>query len=124
MIKIKPTTVDEYIYAAPVNAQEHLHEMRAILKKVAPNAKEVIKWGAPVYEEKRILFSFAAFKDHLNFFSTHSALEHFRNELKEYKTGKDTIQFPYNKPLPKELIAKIAAYRAMDVRENDAHWMS
>lgn len=54
---------------------------------------------------------------------TGPAMEPFKEELTEYKTGKDTIQFPYNKPLPKELIRKIAAYRAMDVRENDAKWM-
>jgi uncharacterized protein YdhG (YjbR/CyaY superfamily) len=47
----------------------------------------------------------------------------FENELTEYVTGKDTIQFPYNKPLDKSLIQKIAAYRVKDVRENDARWM-
>jgi uncharacterized protein YdhG (YjbR/CyaY superfamily) len=54
---------------------------------------------------------------------TGPAMEPFKDELAAYKTGKDTIQFPYDKPLPKSLIRKIAAYRAMDVRENDAKWM-
>ena len=123
MAKNKPTTVDEYINAAPKEAQEKLHELRAILKEVAPDATETLKWGQPVFEEKRILFSFAAYKAHLNFMPTGPALEPFKEELATYKTGKDTIQFPYNKSLPKELIRKIAAYRAMEVRENDAKWM-
>jgi len=119
----KPTTIDEYINAAPEQAREKLHEIRAILKEVASGAKEAIKWGSPVFEEKRILFAFSAFKSHLNFMPTHSTLEHFKKELAEYTTGKDTIQFPYDKPLPKELIKQIAEYRARDVRENDARWM-
>ncbi len=123
MAKLKPTTVTEYIKDKPKEAQEKLRELRAILKEVAPKAKEALKWGSPVFEEDRILFAYTAFKSHINFMPTHSSLEPFKKELAEYKTGKDTIQFPYDKPLPKALIKKIAAYRARDVRENDAKWM-
>lgn len=123
MEKPKPTTVDEYIAAAPPAAQEKLQEIRAILKEVAPKATEAIKWGQPVLEEKRILFAFSAFKTHLNFMPTGQTLDHFKEELKDYKTGKDTIQFPYDKPLPKALIKKIAKHRVKDVKENDAKWM-
>ena len=123
MAKTKATTVTEYINAAPKEAREKLEEIRAILKKVAPNATETLKWGTPVFEEKRILFAYAAFKSHLNFMPTHSSITPFKEELAAYTTGKDTIQFRYEKPLPKMLIRKIAAYRARDVRENDARWM-
>jgi uncharacterized protein YdhG (YjbR/CyaY superfamily) len=119
----KPTTVSAYISAAPPQAQEKLRELRAILKQVAPDAKESLKWGSPVFEEKRILFAYAAFKKHINFMPTGSSLEPFKEELKGYNTGKGTIQLPYEKPLPKTLIKKIAVHRARDVRENDAHWM-
>src|SRR5688572_32677243 len=110
MQKTKPATVDEYIKAAPKEAQEKLREIRQILKKVAPNATEALKWGSPVFEEKRILFAYAAFKSHMNFMPTPSSLEPFKEELANYKTGKGTIQFPYDKPLPKTLIQKIAAH--------------
>lgn len=123
MEKLKPQNVDEYILAAPVHARERLNEIRSVLKRVAPRAAELIKWGVPVYEEKRILFSFSAHKSHLNFMPTRSALQPFLDELGDYKTGKDTIQFLYNKPLPVELIEKIALNRYRDVLENDAKWM-
>jgi uncharacterized protein YdhG (YjbR/CyaY superfamily) len=119
----KPTTVDEYIKVAPEEAQEKLREIRAILKKVAPKATEKLKWGSPVFEEGRILFSYSAHKTHLNFSPTGPAMEPFEAELAKFKTGKDTIQFLYDKPLPKGLIRKIAAFRAKQVRENDARWM-
>ncbi|HEX2393983.1 MAG TPA: DUF1801 domain-containing protein [Bacteroidales bacterium] len=123
MQKNKPATVDEYIDSAPELAQAKLREIRSILKEVAPKAKEQIKWGYPVYEEKRILFSFSAFKTHINFMPTGPSMEPFMEELKDFKTGKDTIQFPYNKPLPRALIKKIASFRLKDVKENDAKWM-
>lgn len=123
MAPVKPKSVDEYIAAAPPEVQKKLAEIRAILKKVAPNAREEMKWGSPVFEENRILFAYTAFKSHLNFMPTRRTLDFFRNELKEYVTGKDTIRFPYDKPLPKGLIRKIAIHRARDVRENDARWM-
>jgi uncharacterized protein YdhG (YjbR/CyaY superfamily) len=123
MSKTRPTTVTEYINLAPADAKKKLRELRAILKKVAPKAKESIKWGSPVFEENRILFAYSAFKSHLNFMPTRSSLLAFKKELEDFVTGKDTIQFPYDRPLPKTLIRKIAMHRAKDVRENDAKWM-
>ena len=123
MQKSKSATITEYINSAPPEAREKLKELRAILQEVAPEAKESIKWGSPVFEENRILFAFAAFKSHLNFMPTPSALEPFKEQLAKYNTGKGSIQFPYDKPLPRALIRKIAEFRARDVRENDARWM-
>src|SRR4030067_1439943 len=123
MTKAKPTTVDEYISAAPKEAQPKLRELRALLKKIAPKATERLKWGSPVFEEKRILFAFTAFKSHINFMPTGPAMTPFEKELADFTTGKDTIQFPDDKPLPKALIRKIAAFRLKEVREKDARWM-
>ncbi|HYF05372.1 MAG TPA: DUF1801 domain-containing protein [Patescibacteria group bacterium] len=121
--KTRPTTVTAYINTAPKEAQKHLREIRALLKKIAPKASEAIKWGSPVLVEKRILFAYSAYKTHLNFMPTHSSLKPFEKELEKYKAGKDTVQFPYDKPLPKTLIRKIALFRAKEVRERGALWM-
>jgi uncharacterized protein YdhG (YjbR/CyaY superfamily) len=118
----KPKTIDEYIENSPEIAREKLREIRKILNEIAPGAKENIKWGSPVFEGKRILFSFSAFKDHLNFMPTRTSLEPFKEDLKDFKTGRDTIVFPYDKPLPKELIRKIAKYRVKEVEEGSL-WM-
>jgi len=123
MSKIRPTNVDEYINAAPTFAQDKLREIRSILKKVAPNATEMLKWGYPVFIENKILFSYSAHKTHINFMPTGPAMKPFMEELSEFITGKDTIQIPYDRPLPSILVRKIAEYRIKDVRENDAKWM-
>lgn len=123
MDKKKPATIDEYIDAAPEHARKMLIELRALLKKAAPKAEEALKWGQPVFIEKRILYSFSAYKSHINFMPTGPAMKPFKKELEKFKTGRDTIQFSYDKPLPKALITKIAKHRVKDVRENDAKWM-
>lgn len=99
-----------------------LEDVRKLLKEAAPKATEAIKWGSPVLEDERILFSFSAHKNHINFMPTRSTLEQFRDELKDYKTGRDTVQLPYAKPLPKELIKKLAKYRVQEVNEGSL-WM-
>ncbi len=119
----RPTTIEEYIETAPSQAQGHLRDLHALLKRLAPEATEAIKWGSPVFEERRILFAFSAHKEHINFAPTPAAMEPFRDELANHKTGKGTLQISYDKPIPEALIRKIAQFRVKDVRENDARWM-
>ena len=119
----KPTTVAEYIAAAPPVARPKLRQLRALLRKVAPKATEGIKWSSPVLEQGRILFSYKAHKAFINFMPTGPALQPFKKELADFKTGKDTVQLPYDAPLPVALLRKIAAYRVKQVKEADAKWM-
>jgi uncharacterized protein YdhG (YjbR/CyaY superfamily) len=119
----RASSIGEYIAGAPPESRKHLRELRSILRKVAPRATEAIKWGYPVFEEKRILFAFGAFRTHLNFMPTPSALKPFAKELARFRTGKGSIQLPYDKPLPKALIRRIAAFRVRELRDKDVKWM-
>ena len=120
----RPTTIAAYIDAAPREGQPHLRRLYAILKRVAPDAQEAIKWGTPFFVEPRFLFAFSAHKAHCNFAPTPATLNVFRKELETHKTTKGMLQIPYNKPLPEDLIRKIAEYRLRVVsdREDDAFW--
>ncbi|HVE90273.1 MAG TPA: DUF1801 domain-containing protein [Burkholderiaceae bacterium] len=120
----KRLTIAAYIRAAPREGQPHLRRLYAILKSVAPDAEEVIKWGTPFFVEPRFVFAFSACKAHLNFAPTESALKAFRKKLEKHKTTKNFLQIPYNEPLPENLIRKIAEYRVRAVRErdDDAFW--
>jgi len=120
----RPKTISEYIESAPPQAMAHLRKLYALLKRVAPDAKEAIKWGNPVFEDGRILFAFSAHKAHINFAPTPSAMAPFRDELASYKTGKGTLQIPYDKAVPEKLIRKIAQFRIKDVRDNDVDGIS
>ena len=115
----RPTTIAEYIRSAPREAQPHLRRLYAILKSVAPEADEAIKWGMPFFVEPRFLFAFSAYKAHLNFAPTPAALEHFRKELAKHATTKNMLQVRYDEPLPEDLVRRIAEYRVRVVRERD-----
>ena len=119
-----PTSIAAYIRAAPREGQPHLRRLYAILKSVAPKAKEAMKWGTPFFVEPRFLFAFSAHKAHLNFAPTAAGLEPFRKELEKHRTTKGMLQIPYNAPLPAALVRKIAEYRLRSVRGRDdnAFW--
>ena len=120
--KTPPKSITEYINAAPKEAQKKLREMRACIRTSAPGAKESLKWGMPAFSYRRILVMFAAFKHHIGFYPTPSAVRAFANDLSEFATARGSIQFPLEKPLPLPLIRKITAFRVRESIEEDKKW--
>jgi uncharacterized protein YdhG (YjbR/CyaY superfamily) len=120
--KARPTTVTEYINAAPQEAQKNLREMRACIRAAAPGAKEGLKWGMPAFFGRTILVTFAAHKRHIGFYPTPSAVKAFANDLSEFATARGSIQFPLEKPLPLALIRKITSFRVRESIEQDKKW--
>jgi uncharacterized protein YdhG (YjbR/CyaY superfamily) len=120
----RPTTIPEYIKAAPREGQPHLRRLQKLLKSVAPKAEEAIKWGAPFYVEPRFLFSFSACKAHLNFAPPRKVIEKFSKEMDRHQRTKYFLQVPYAEPLPETLIRKMAEYsvRELRKRKDDAFW--
>jgi uncharacterized protein YdhG (YjbR/CyaY superfamily) len=120
--KTRPKTIDEYIQAAPKEAQEKLRQMRACIRAAAPGAKEGLKWGMPAFSYRRILVTFAGFKNHIGFYPTPSAVTAFAKELSKFSTAKGSIQFPLEEPLPLSLVRKITAFRVKESVEQDKKW--
>lgn len=119
-----PGTIAAYIQAAPAVAQPHLRALYALLKDVAPDAQEAIKWGNPFFVEPRFLFAFSAHKAHLSFAPMAAALQAFGDELSQYQTTRNMLKIPYDQALPEELIRRIAEYskRTVAARKDDAFW--
>jgi uncharacterized protein YdhG (YjbR/CyaY superfamily) len=120
--KARPKNISEYINAAPKEAQEKLREIRACIREAAPGAEESLKWGKPAFSYKRILVMFAAFRNHIGFYPTPSAVSAFADDLSEYVTGDNSIRFPLDRPLPLLLIRKITAFRVRESIEEDGKW--
>jgi uncharacterized protein YdhG (YjbR/CyaY superfamily) len=78
--------------------------------------------GMPAFSYKRILVTFAAFKNHIGFYPTPSAVSAFAKDLEKFVTAKGSIQFPLQKPLPLPLIRKITALRVRESVEQDKKW--
>src|SRR5512137_2688748 len=98
--KARPKTIAGYINAAPKESRKKLRKMRACIRASAPGARESLKWGMPAFSYGRILVTFAAFKHHIGFYPTPSAVRAFASDLSKFATAKGSIQFPLEKPLP------------------------
>jgi uncharacterized protein YdhG (YjbR/CyaY superfamily) len=111
MLSNKPTNFDTYIADFPKSTQELLEQLRATIKKAAPDAMEIISYGMPAFKLNKILVYFAARRNHIGFYPGASGIEVFKEEIKGYKWAKGSVQFPLKKPLPLELITRIVNFR-------------
>ena len=105
-----PETIDEYISEQAEYAQPYLREIRETIRKALPEAEERISWSMPTFWKKHNIIQFAAAKKHVGLYPGPEAVERFSGQLKDYKTSKGTIQLPYDKPHPLELIGEIARW--------------
>lgn len=117
MATLKPPlrTIDEYIASFPKNIQDILKKLRKTITESAPMVEETINYGIPTFKLNGNLVHFAAFKNHIGFYPTPSAILVFKKELSPYTQSKGSIQFPIDKPIPLDIIKKIVQYR---VKEN------
>lgn len=113
-------TIDEYIAGFPEEMQVILNKVRATIKKAAPDAEETISYSMPAFKQNGYLAYFAAYKNHIGFYPIPPATEKFREELSAYKTGKGSVQFPLDQPMPLTLISKIVKYRLKENLSNTA----
>ena len=92
-----------------------LGQMRATIKKAAPQAEEKISYAMPIFFLNGNLVHFAGYKNHIGFYPAPSGISAFNDELSKYKGAKGSVQFPLDEPLPLVLITKIVKFR---VKEN------
>lgn len=111
MTSAKPTTINEYIAGFPEAVRQALEQVRAMIRAVAPDAQETIKYAMPTFTLNGNLVYFAAFKNHVGFYATPTGHQAFKAELSRYKQGKGSVQFPLDQPMPLDLIAKIVRFR-------------
>lgn len=110
------TNVDSYITSFPKDIQKILNDIRKTIVKKAPEAVESLSYGMPAYKTNgKPLVYFAAYKNHIGFYATPQGHTVFAIELSKYKSGKGSVQFPIDQPMPLDLIGRIVEFR---VKEN------
>jgi uncharacterized protein YdhG (YjbR/CyaY superfamily) len=112
-------SVDAYLAAVPSKARKALKRLRDEVRAAAPEATELISYGMPAFKHKGILVYYAAFKDHCSFFpASVAAMRKHAAQLKKYETtGKGTIRFSPDRPLPARLVTSLVKTR---IAENEA----
>lgn len=117
--KIAYATIDEYISPFAPEVRELLQAIRRLIRETAPEATEKIAYDMPGFALHGPLVYFAAYKKHLSFFPASTGLsEELAAEVAPYRSGRGTLQFPYGKPIPYELLRRIVAYRAAQNEES------
>ena len=112
--------VDEYISGFPPDVQRILEQIRTSIRAIAPEAEEAIKYGIPTFVLHENLVHFAAYKKHVGFYPTPSAIAAFKRELSEYEGAKGSVKFPIDEPMPMELIERIVKFRVREVSAKSA----
>lgn len=111
-----PGTIDEYMAGFPKDVQEILQKIRTTIKKAAPDAEETISYQIPTFTLKgKYLIYFAAYKKHIGVYPVPIGDAEFNREVSAYQAGKGTLRFPFDKPIPYDLIRKIVKVK---VKEN------
>lgn len=110
---MKPTTknIDEYIAGFPPEVQKILERMRKTIKKAAPEAEETIKYGIPTFTLHGNLVHFGGYTEHIGFYPDPRGIDELKKELAPYQSGKGTLKFSLDKPIPYDLITKVVKLR-------------
>lgn len=115
----KIETFEDYAENYPPEIRKRLDQIQETIKSAVPEAEEKISYNMPSFRFHGVLLYYGAFKNHIGFYpASRTVFKRFKDELKVYKqSGKGTIQFPHDKPLPIPLIKRIAQFRANENTE-------
>jgi uncharacterized protein YdhG (YjbR/CyaY superfamily) len=111
--------VDAYLAAQPDGARQVLARVRDTIRKALRGAEETMSYRIPTYKrDGRAVLYFAGWKEHFSIYpATDRVIESFARELQPYEVHKGTIRFPFGRPVPLALIARIAKLRAKESAE-------
>ena len=106
-----PTSVDEYISGFSPEVQAIPQRVRQVVRNAAPQAREVISYRMPALRQNGVLVYFAAFKGHIGLYPPVSGDSLIQEALAPYAGEKGNLRFPFDEPIPYDLIARVAELR-------------
>lgn len=112
-------TVADYILSFPPDVQVVLESLRAVVRKVLPDANETINYGIPAYRVGSIdIIYFAAWKRHTSLYPIPDIDEALEQRLAPYRTGKGTLRFHFDEELPLDLVETVVELLAQQRRRS------
>lgn len=108
----KPTTIDEYINTFPPQTQAALQQVRQAIHQALPQAEEGISYAIAAFKvDGKFLVYFSGAKKHIGLYPFQQDMAKAIPASNNYdQSGKGTIRFPLDKPIPTDLVADIAKY--------------
>ena len=113
---MKTHLTDTYINTFDGTTKAYLLRLRTLILEAVPGAEELINYNIPSISllkggKREAQIMFAGYRGHVGFYPHPTTIEHFREQLKDYKNAKGSVQFPITKPLPEDLIIEMVKYR-------------
>ena len=110
---------DEYLNGASTEQRKVLERVAEQIRKAAPDTEEVISYGIPTFKYRgKPLLYFAAHKQHCSLYPvTEAMLEACGDDIRPRQTGKGTIRFTPDDPLPPRVLSKLAKVRVREIDE-------
>ncbi|MEX5718039.1 iron chaperone [Geodermatophilus maliterrae] len=107
-----PATVDEYLAALPEEARAVLQQVRAAVLRGLPGATETIRHGMPAaVPGSRYGLHHAAWERHAALHPVPVLDGELEAEVAPHRSGEDPVHLPYRRPVPEDLVDRIAARR-------------
>ncbi|SNS52216.1 Uncharacterized conserved protein YdhG, YjbR/CyaY-like superfamily, DUF1801 family [Geodermatophilus saharensis] len=113
-----PDTVEEYLAALPPEARAVLERVRAAVLRGMPGATETIRYGMPAaMVGTRYGLHFAAWKRHAALYPVPALDGDLEAEVAPLRSGKDAVHLRYGRPVPEDLVERVAS--AVAARRRD-----
>jgi uncharacterized protein YdhG (YjbR/CyaY superfamily) len=110
-VKGEAANFDDYARRFPLAVRRLLKMMRQTIREAAPGAQETISYRMPAFKLKKILVWYGAHTGHIGLYPGAAAIVAFKKELSVYKSAKGSVQFPFDEPLPLDLVTRIVKFR-------------
>ncbi|MFL5778446.1 MAG: iron chaperone [Chloroflexota bacterium] len=110
----RDATVEPYLAGQPPERRAVLESVRATIRTAAPHATETIAYDMPAFRSHggQFLVSYAAYKRHYSLFPASAAVvDALGADLTPYLSGKGTIRFPVDAPIPLGIVSNVVRIR-------------
>ena len=105
-----PQTVDEYLATFPDDVRPILEAVRKAIHAGVPGGEEKVRYGiAAVMLGGRYAIHFAGWKRHVGLYPVPRLDGPLEAEIAPYRAKTDSVNFPYAKPVPYDLITRVSA---------------
>lgn len=106
-----PAAVDAYVAGLDQSVQPVMTELRRRLLAVVPDPGEAISYAMPtILTGGESLMYMAAWKRHIGIYPVPVADPELEREIAPLRGAKDTVRLPLSKPIPYDLVERIAVF--------------
>lgn len=115
-------TIDQYLAKVPPDQRKALAAVRKTIRATAPRAVESISYGIPTYKQDgKALVYFSAAKEHVTVHAIDQELL-AEAESKGFGTGRGSIRFTPERPIPSAMLVRIVKKRLARIREGKSSY--